>query len=490
MNKFLKLAILPVAFLVSGTTSSCSVSPREIALITDIGDIDDGSFNQESWEAVKEFAVKNHKTYDFYRPFNDSDFARNCAVKQAVAKGAKVIVLPGFKFAPTCAAVMGKYPKVNFLLIDSYIHNGDYNAIDPTPNACCVGFKCEYSGFIAGYAIAQDLMTRDLEKTNKLMDQYGYGYMGGMATSGVYEFGYGFIQGICRATADFCAAHNITTKPNVRVNYAYAGVFAQDDAAAIKVKSWYTGKDGIKVVFPCGGKLYQSVTEAAQYYNKHYVRNYEAWFKGKLDHAPRDGARWVGVDSDQYRGLKYDYELQSIYTSALKGLNPAIINALTLSYNNEWYRIGGTREIGPVAGGGQIDYGSKWVLGLNSVFGEYGENDIDDHRGDYVGIPEVYDEDTKIMRGFDNFKYDDGTEEHKNDFMGLYKKLINEDKDVRIPVSGDDGTSWTNPSGKKITSGYPEDMDKWYKTESGKRIDFRETYLGNYPEDKIVIDVQ
>ena len=115
MNKFLKLAILPVAFLVAGTTSSCSVSPKEIALITDIGDIDDGSFNQESWEAVKDYATEYHKTYDFYRPFNDSNFARICAVKQAVAKGAKVIILPGFKFAATCMSVMEKYPKVNFI---------------------------------------------------------------------------------------------------------------------------------------------------------------------------------------------------------------------------------------------------------------------------------------------------------------------------------------------------------------------------------------
>lgn len=489
MNKFLKLAVIPIAFLVAGTSTSCSVSPKEIALITDVGDIDDGSFNQESWEACKEYAIENHKSYDFYRPFNDSDFARNCAVKQAVAKGAKVIVLPGFKFAPTCAAVMGKYPDVNFLLIDSYVHNGNYVAIDPTPNACCIGFRCEYSGFIAGYTIAQDLMTRDLKETNSLLPQYGYGYAGGMATSGVYEFGFGFIQGVIKATADFCKSHKIAEAnyPTVRVNYTYAGAFAQHDPTTAAVKGWFTNEnDGIKVVFPCGGKLYQSVTEAAQYYNKHQTHfDYNAWLKSDDEtEFPRLAARWVGVDSDQYRGLKYDYEKKSIYTSALKGLNPAIINALKFHYAGEWSRIGGVHtadERGKVSGGGEIAYGNKWVLGLNSVFGEFEtEEEGKAYAGDYVGIPVACNEQTGVMRGFDNFVYDDGSGEegeHKDDFIGLYKRLAGGE----IKVYDGDGTDWTWDT--TIVSGYPDGMQDWYKTKNlndDDKIYFRDEYLGGY----------
>lgn len=489
MNKFLKLAVIPVAFLVAGTTNSCSISPREIALITDVGDIDDGSFNQESWEAVKEYATDNHKTYDFYRPFNDSDFARNCAVKQAVAKGAKVIILPGFKFAPTCATVMGKYPDVHFLLIDSYVHNGNYVAIDPTPNACCIGFRCEYSGFIAGYTIAQDLMTRDFKETNALLPQYGYGYAGGMATSGVYEFGFGFIQGVIKATADFCTSHKIDLDkgPKVRVNYTYAGAFAQHDPTTAAVKGWFMNEnDGIKVVFPCGGKLYQSITEAAQYYNKHQTHfDYNAWLKNDDAKFPRLAARWVGVDSDQYRGLKYDYEQKSIYTSALKGLNPAIINALKFHYADEWSRIGGVHT--PRPGTGEIAYGGKWVLGLNSIFGEFeSEEEAKKYADDYVGIPTAHDEETGIMRGFDNFVYDAGeTSEHKDDFIGLYNKLTNGE----IEVYDGDGTDWSCDS-TTIVSGYPDGMQDWYRTPNSNDDDktyFRNEYLGGYPN---IIDIK
>ena len=153
MNKFLKLAVIPVAFLITGTTNSCAVAPKEIALITDIGDINDGGFNQESWEACKEYGKTHHKSYDFYRPFNDSGFARSCAIKQAVAKGAQVIVLPGFKFADTCAIESKKYPNVHFLLIDSSITQDAEHSFE---NVCTLGFKCSCSGFIAGYIASGD----------------------------------------------------------------------------------------------------------------------------------------------------------------------------------------------------------------------------------------------------------------------------------------------------------------------------------------------
>lgn len=476
MNKFLKLAVIPVAFLIAGNTTSCTVAPKEIALITDVGDIDDGSFNQESWEAVKEYATANHKSYDFYRPFNDSDFARNCAVKQAVAKGAQVIVLPGFKFAPTCAACMNKYPDVHFLLIDSYVHNGNYTPIEPSNNVCCAGYLCEYSGFIAGYTIAQDLMKRDIEERGELFPNYGYGYVGGMASDGVYQFGFGYIQGICKAMADFCNDHNITNKPSVLFNYSYAGVFAQDDATAIKVKSWYSaeGENNIKVVFPCGGKLYQSVTEAAQYYNKHQPF-YNDWMNNG-GRTPRDAARWVGVDSDQYRGLTYDYDKKSIYTSALKGLNPTILHALEFHYAGEWEkRIGGMH---PNTGISRQDSTGKWILGLSTIFGDYPDGDPDTPDPDsYVGIPlpEGEIDDSTIFRGYDNYTY--------GEFKKLYKDLS---ELSAIPVYGGGGTECEGYEGGN-NPGDPSNMDNW-KTKDGES--FREKYMGNYPEDKITISVQ
>ena len=63
MKKFTAVAMLAVAGF-SLLLSSCGpASEYEIALVTDVGDIDDKSFNQGAWEGVEAFAEENNKTY-------------------------------------------------------------------------------------------------------------------------------------------------------------------------------------------------------------------------------------------------------------------------------------------------------------------------------------------------------------------------------------------------------------------------------------------
>ena len=85
---------------VEATEEPAAEGTYEIALVTDVGNIDDQSFNQSTWEGVKMYAEANGKTYNYYRPTEDSDAARVEAMKTAVEKGAKVIVCPGYMFGP------------------------------------------------------------------------------------------------------------------------------------------------------------------------------------------------------------------------------------------------------------------------------------------------------------------------------------------------------------------------------------------------------
>ena len=69
----------------SAANQSASTDGYELALVTDVGNIDDGSFNQGTWEGLIEFAEANNKTYSYYRPSEDSDEARmetNCYSKR------------------------------------------------------------------------------------------------------------------------------------------------------------------------------------------------------------------------------------------------------------------------------------------------------------------------------------------------------------------------------------------------------------------------
>ena len=44
----------------------------QIAMVTDVGQLKDGSFNQFTWNGCKAYASQNGKTYKYYQPANGS----------------------------------------------------------------------------------------------------------------------------------------------------------------------------------------------------------------------------------------------------------------------------------------------------------------------------------------------------------------------------------------------------------------------------------
>jgi len=279
--------VLFLALLSVGALIACSAKTYEIALVTDVGNIDDKSFNEGAWNGVKEYAEANDITYNYYRPGEDSTAARVETIENAIANGAKVVVCPGFLFEEAIYEVQGDYPNVNFLLLDGTPHTGDYSVFYTAPNVHCIKYQEEQAGFLAGYAAVMDGY-RDL------------GFVGGMAVDPVIRFGYGYIQG-----AEVAAAELELTAGDVTIKYYYAGVFAGSDALETKMDGWYAA--GTEIIFACGGKLYTSVVAAAG--------------------ATADG-KVIGVDVDQVA------ESDRIVTSAMKALTLSVQMALTSLYSN------------------------------------------------------------------------------------------------------------------------------------------------------------
>ena len=266
-------------------TTTSEEGTYEIALVTDVGNIDDQSFNQSAWEGVKLYAEANGITYNYYRPSEDSDEARVEAMKTAVEKGAKVIVCPGYMFGPSITEAQELYPDVMFLGID--LTTSD---MTPTSNTTIPSYQEEIAGYCAGYAVVMDGYT-DL------------GFCGGMAVPAVVRYGYGYVQG----ANDAAAKLGITDQ--VSVKFWYAQAFSASDEIKIKMDGWYS--DGTQVVFACGGGLFASVVAAA-------------------DEAT--GTAWVvGVDTDQ------SYISERFITSAYKELPNT-----TASYLERLYDNGGT----------------------------------------------------------------------------------------------------------------------------------------------------
>ena len=257
----------------------------EIALVTDVGNIDDKSFNQGTWEGVKEFAEENKITYNYYRPSEDSTEARVETMKTAIDTGAKVVVCPGYLFEEAVYQIQGDYPEVQFLLIDGEPHDADYN-YNTESNVHCILYQEEQAGYFAGYAAVKD----------------GYrklGFLGGMDVPAVIRYGYGFVQGANDA------AKELKVEKDVTVKYWYAGGFAPTDEIKTKMESWYS--DGTEIVFSCGGGIYLSAVSAAE----------------------AAGTKVIGVDVDQ------SAESKVIVTSAMKELKNSVVLSLEKLYGED-----------------------------------------------------------------------------------------------------------------------------------------------------------
>ena len=55
------------------TDEGSSASGYELALITDVGTIDDKSFNQGSWEGLEKYAKEHNITHKYYKPAEKYD---------------------------------------------------------------------------------------------------------------------------------------------------------------------------------------------------------------------------------------------------------------------------------------------------------------------------------------------------------------------------------------------------------------------------------
>ena len=266
------------------TEAAASGSKTDVAFVTDVGNIDDQSFNQYTWQGVQDFCSANSLNANYYRPTEDSDAARLEQMDNAVNDGAKAIVVAGYLFGSSIAEAQAKYPDIQFLALD--VSTADLGDTAPTANTALITYKEEQAGYLAGYAAVTD----------------GYkelGFLGGMAVPAVIRYGYGFVQG-----ADAAAKELGVTDVNIK--YWYSGGFAATDEVKNKMDGWYS--EGTEVVFACGGPVCQSCDAAAQ----------------------ANGGKMIGVDVDQ------SGQFDTVITSATKGLAESVNTALTDALNNGW----------------------------------------------------------------------------------------------------------------------------------------------------------
>lgn len=281
MKKILSLLLVLTMSLGIASFALAEDKGIELALITDLGTINDKSFNQGSWEGLVKYAEENNITHQYYQPAGQGDEIYIDAIDQAVAAGAKVVVTPGFLFEPAVFIAQNKYPEVHFILIDGNPTSPEGEVII-NENAVGIVYAEEEAGYLAGYAAVKEGYTN-------------LGFMGGMAVPAVVRFGHGYIQGADAAAKELSIS-------DVTVKYFYTGGFDATPEAQNRAASWY--QSGVQVIFACGGSVGNSVMAAAEANN------------GKV----------IGVDIDQA------HQSETVMTSSVKGLAESVYQTLEQYY--------------------------------------------------------------------------------------------------------------------------------------------------------------
>ena len=294
------LAIILSALLVIGACAcltACTENKKEaeIAVVTDVGQLKDGGFNQGTYEGAEAYAKANGKTYKYYQPANGSEATDNdriAAMNQAINNGAKIIVAPGYLQAKAMTTVATQNPTVKFIFIDGWtLTDADGKAL---PNVTAVVYKEQESGFLAGYAAVKEGYTK-----------LGATLGGGGTNPACHRFGSGFVQG---AEAAARAMNLADGAIELKYSYNHGSGFSASPALQTQIAGWYNA--GTEVVFACGGSMFESVKAAAE-------------AKGAT-------AKIIGVDVDQ------SHLSDHVITSAVKGLKESVQLILTQYYAGEW----------------------------------------------------------------------------------------------------------------------------------------------------------
>lgn len=239
----------------------------KIGMVTDIGGVNDKSFNQSAWEGLKKLQADTGAQVKSLESKSDADYIPN--LNQFVKDNYNLTWGIGFLMGDAVKTVATQNPKAQLAIIDSEVQ---------MPNVESVTFAENEGSFLAG--VVAGLTTT----TNKI------GFVGGIESPVIKRFEVGFKAGI--------AAVN----PNAKLTVNYTGAFDKPDLGKAAAATIFN--DGADIIFPAAGATGNGVFNEAK----------ERLKSGKKV--------WViGVDKDQSLEFGDDVTL----TSMVKRVDQAVL---------------------------------------------------------------------------------------------------------------------------------------------------------------------
>ncbi len=118
-----------------------------VGLVTDVGEIDDKSFNQSAWAAVQQAQTDLGAVINYVETKDAKDYAAN--MQLFLDKGYDIIVTVGYALGTATTEVAKANPNIKFIGVDQ----GQWTEV--VPNVIGLIFHEDQSGFLAGALAAQ-----------------------------------------------------------------------------------------------------------------------------------------------------------------------------------------------------------------------------------------------------------------------------------------------------------------------------------------------
>lgn len=244
----------------------------KVAMVTDVGGVDDKSFNQSAWKGLQDYGKDNNLTkgksgYDYLQSTSNADYSTN--LNTLARQNFDLVFGIGFLMHNAVDEIAKQQSDKKFAIIDDEVKQ---------PNVASVLFKEQEAAFLAGVAAALET------KSNKI------GFIGGMKIPVIERFEAGFRAGVQAA------------KPEAKVEIQYSGAFDKAELGQTIASKMYTSGDD--VVFHAAGATGNGL------------------FKEASDLKKKDPSKniWaIGVDQDQsFMGPDV------VLTSAMKRVDLAV----------------------------------------------------------------------------------------------------------------------------------------------------------------------
>lgn len=277
------LAVAAAGMLVPATVSAQDPLIETVCLVTDLGRVNDGTFNQYAFEGMERAADDFSLESNYVETAAQTDYEAN--IQSCLDEGYDAIVTVGFLIADATAAAAAANPDTYFIGVDQFV-------AEPLPNYVGLQFREDQGGFLAGALAAL------VSESGIVAGVYG------IEIPPVVKFRNGFEQG----------ARYVN--PDIETLGVYIDDFLAPDRGAAAAEQLIG--EGADVIFGAGGPT----------------------GSGGINYAASEGVMVIGVDQDEYFttfGGGTSPGADMIISSAVKRVDNGVYQMIELLVNGEGF---------------------------------------------------------------------------------------------------------------------------------------------------------